>query len=130
MRVFLRAEPPPGGAAEAELHTMGTFPISAGDTLDAYMHDALQDDTQALCNSHFEKLQVQPSMDMPHKSHISKFAVTRVYDNTRTWTYDNGYSRKDPTRANEDSEQEMQNGIDSVCAIIHLVAPCTHMILN
>ena len=44
VRVFLRVDPPPGGTAEAELHTMCTFPIPAGDTLDADMHYALKDD--------------------------------------------------------------------------------------
>ena len=135
VRVYLQVEPTPGGTTEPKMHTMDTFPISAGDTLDATMHDALKDGIQTWCNSHFEKLQVQPSMAMPPDSHVLKLEVKRVYDSTRTWAYDDSHEhvgcfRKDPTRADGGSEQEGENDIDRVCAIIHLVAPCTHTILN
>jgi hypothetical protein len=72
---------------------------------------------------------------MPLGSHILRIVVKRVYDRTRTWMYDDdhehgGCFRNDPERPNNTSEQEGENDIDRVCVILHLVAPCTHMILN
>ena len=133
IRVLLHVDPPPeaGNTVAPDKYTIGTFPLPFGDVLDADMHTALQDGMKTWCNSHFQKLQIQPSMAMPDDAHIIKFQVTRVFDTTRTWTYDSkhthgGCFRKDATKANVDAEQD----IDQLCVIIHLAAPCTHMILN
>ena len=117
------------------MHTMGTFPLPAGDTFDAQMYDALHGGIKTWCNKHFGTLQIQHSAAMPPGSHILRIAVKRVYDRTRTWVYDDEHShgdcfRNDPNRPNHASEQEGENDIDRVCVILHLVAPCTHMILN
>ena len=117
------------------MHTLGTFPLPAGDTFDAQMYDALRGGIKTWCNKHFGTLQIQPSTAMPPSSHVLRIVVKRVYDITRTWTYDDehehgGCFRKDPERPNKTSEQEGENDIDGVYAIVHFVAPCTHMILN
>ena len=76
----------------------------------------------------FGKLQIQHSTAMSPDSHVLRVVVKRVYDSTRTWAYDDEHEhgscfRKDPERPNETSEQEGENGIDGVYAIVHLVTP-------
>jgi hypothetical protein len=58
VKVSQRMDAPPGGTTEATMHTMGTFPLPAGDTFDAYMHNALHDDIEAWSNKHFGTLQI------------------------------------------------------------------------
>ena len=135
VRVSLRVDPPPGSTTGATMHTMGTFPVPTGNTFDAQMYAALHGGIQTWCNKHFGKLQIQPSTAMPPDSHVMRIVVKRVYGSTRTWAYDDehehgGYFRKDPERPNETSKHEGENDTDGVYAIVHLVAPCTHMILN
>ena len=74
-------------------------------------------------------------MAMPDDAHIIKFKVTKVMEATRTWIYDSehehgGCFRKDPARPNVGAEQSDENDITMVCIVIHLAAPCTHMVLN
>ena len=134
-RVLLHVDPPPEDATEPNRYVLGTFPMPPGDTLDADMHTALRDGTQEWCNEHFQKLNIQPSMAMPDDAHIIKFKVTRVFEATRTWAYDSehehgGCFREGPARPNVGAEQSDENDIAMVCVVIHLAAPCTHMILN
>jgi hypothetical protein len=90
-RVSLRVDAPPGGTAEPTMHTMGTFPLPVGCTLDAHMHNELHDGIRTWCNKRFGTMRIQHSAAMPPGSHILRIAVKRVYDRTRTWVYEQAW---------------------------------------